>query len=84
LRRRSIFVVTFEFAFAHMPRSGFPWNLLGYPAANNLALLQLATVTGIWGLSFLVAAFNSLVAWTALAPTPAPKTRFAVLTALLF
>src|SRR5258705_372179 len=71
--------VTFEFAFAHMPEIGFPWNLLGYPASNNLALLQLATVTGIWGLSFFVAAFNSLVAWTALAPTPAPKTRFTIL-----
>src|SRR2546429_4939792 len=71
--------VAFDFARAHLPEIGFPWNLLGYPASNNLALLQLATVTGIWGLSFLVAAFNSLVAWTALAPAPAPKNRFTVL-----
>jgi len=59
--------VTFEFARAHMPEIGFPWNLLGYPASGNLALLQLATFTGIWGLSFLAAAFNALVAWTVLA-----------------
>jgi apolipoprotein N-acyltransferase len=75
--------VTFEFAFAHMPEIGFPWNLLGYPASNNLALLQLSTITGIWGLSFLVAAFNSLVAWTVLAPSPVPKTRFTVLAAAI-
>ena len=71
--------VTFEFAFAHIPEIGFPWNLLGYPASSNLALLQLTTVTGIWGLSFLVAAFNSLLAWTALAP--APKIRATILAA---
>jgi apolipoprotein N-acyltransferase len=67
--------VTFEFVLAHLPEISFPWNLLGYPASANLALLQLTTVTGIWGLSFLVAAFNSLVAWTVLAVAPAPKTR---------
>jgi apolipoprotein N-acyltransferase len=65
--------VTFEFVRAHLPEIGFPWNLLGYPASANLALLQLTTVTGIYGLSFLVAAFNALLAWgdaaTALAAT---------------
>jgi apolipoprotein N-acyltransferase len=73
--------VTFEFAFAHMPEIGFPWNLLGYPASANLALLQLTTVTGIWGLSFLVAAFNSLLAWTVLAPAPASRIRATILAA---
>ena len=60
--------VAWEFAFAHVPEIGFPWNLLGYPAAANLALLQLTKFTGIWGLSFLVAAFNALLAWTSVAP----------------
>jgi apolipoprotein N-acyltransferase len=55
--------VTFEFARAHLPEISFPWNLLGYPASANLALLQLTTITGIYGLSFLVAAFNALLAW---------------------
>jgi apolipoprotein N-acyltransferase len=73
--------VTFEFARAHMPEIGFPWNLLGYPASGNLALLQLATFTGIWGLSFLAAAFNALVAWTVLAPAPPPKLRAMILAA---
>jgi apolipoprotein N-acyltransferase len=73
--------VTSEFVLAHLPEIGFPWNLLGYPASNSLALLQLTTVTGIWGLSFIVAAFNSLVAWTALAPAPPPRIRFTALAA---
>jgi apolipoprotein N-acyltransferase len=60
--------VAWEFAFAHVPEIGFPWNLLGYPASSNLALLQLTKITGIWGLSFLVAAFNALLAWTSVAP----------------
>jgi apolipoprotein N-acyltransferase len=55
--------VTFEFARAHLPEISFPWNLLGYPASSNPALVQLTTVTGIYGLSFLVAAFNALLAW---------------------
>ena len=73
--------VTFEFALAHLPEISFPWNLLGYPASANLALLQVTTITGIWGLSFLAAAFNSLLAWTVLAPAPRAKTRASVLAA---
>src|SRR6266481_7407892 len=56
--------VTFEFARAHLPEISFPWNLLGYPAAANLGLVQLTTITGIYGLSFLAVVFNALLAWT--------------------
>jgi len=55
--------VTFEFVRAHLPEISFPWNLLGYSAGQNLALAQVATVTGIYGLSFLTAALNALLAW---------------------
>jgi apolipoprotein N-acyltransferase len=55
--------VTFEFARAHLPEISFPWNLLGYSASQNLALAQLTTITGIYGLSFVMAAFNALLAW---------------------
>ena len=47
--------VTLEFARAHLPIIAFPWNLTGYAASGNLALVQLTTLTGIYGLSFLVA-----------------------------
>jgi apolipoprotein N-acyltransferase len=71
--------VTFEFVRAHLPEISFPWNLLGYPASANLALLQLTSITGIYGLSFLVAAFNALVAWFDAAPTPSSIRRLATL-----
>jgi apolipoprotein N-acyltransferase len=58
--------VAMEFALMHLPAIGFPWNLLGYVAAGNLALVQLTAVTGIFGLSLLVAFFNGLCAWAVL------------------
>jgi len=55
--------VTCELGRHHMPALGFPWNLLGYAVADNLALVQLTTVTGIYGLSFLVASYGALITW---------------------
>lgn len=71
--------VTFEFARAHLPEISFPWNLLGYPASANLGLLQLTTLTGIYGLSFLVAAYNALIAWADVGRTPDPQRRVVIL-----
>ncbi len=45
-----------------------PWNLLGYAASGSLALVQLTTLTGIYGLSFLVVAYNALLVWALLVP----------------
>ena len=45
----------------YLPEISFPWALLGYAPAENPALLQFTTVTGIYGLSFLAAAFNALL-----------------------
>ncbi|MGH9746705.1 MAG: apolipoprotein N-acyltransferase [Candidatus Acidiferrales bacterium] len=59
--------VTLEFARTHLPYIGFPWNLTGYAASNSLALLQLTPITGIWGLSFVIAAYGSLLACAVLA-----------------
>ncbi len=55
--------VALEFILLHLPEIGFPWNLLGYAAAANLAFVQLTTITGIFGLSFAVAAYNALLVW---------------------
>jgi apolipoprotein N-acyltransferase len=55
--------VASELARTHMPDIGFPWNLLGYTASGSLALLQIAPFTGIYGLSFLVAAYNAALVW---------------------
>jgi apolipoprotein N-acyltransferase len=79
--------VTFEFARAHLPEISFPWNLLGYPAAANLGFVQLTTITGIYGLSFLVAGFNGLLAWTSVSSRLRIRTRVtyaAIATGVLF
>jgi apolipoprotein N-acyltransferase len=41
--------------------TGFPWCLLGYSQFNHSALIQIADVTGVYGISFLVAAVNALI-----------------------
>jgi len=71
--------VSFEFVRARLPEISFPWNLLGYPAAANAGLIQLTTITGIYGLSFLVAAFNALLAWAETGPSAAARRRLGML-----
>ena len=58
--------VAVEFARAHLPIFAFPWNLIGYAASGNLALVQLTVLTGIYGLSLLVAGFGALLAYAIL------------------
>jgi len=55
--------VALELARTRMPDIAFPWNLLGYSASGNLALVQLASITGIYGLSLIVAAYNAILVW---------------------
>ncbi len=76
-----LWIVT-EFIRAHLPEISFPWNLLGYPASANSGLLQLATVTGIYGLSFVVAAYNAMIVW--IAATPSRSLRFRLLVGIAF
>ncbi|HKF51294.1 MAG TPA: apolipoprotein N-acyltransferase, partial [Candidatus Acidoferrales bacterium] len=61
--------VVLEFARANLPIISFPWNLLGYAASGNLAFVQLTSITGIYGLSLLIAAFNALLAWMFASPS---------------
>jgi len=39
------------------------WGALGYTQHGNLALMQLASVTGIWGIGFLIAWFAAMMNW---------------------
>jgi apolipoprotein N-acyltransferase len=55
--------VVLEYIRTHLPAIGFPWNLLGYAVSGNLAVLQLASLAGIYGLSFLVVAYNAVLVW---------------------
>lgn len=50
---------------------GFPWLYLGYALTDHVLLARLARLTGVYGLSFLVAAFNGGVLVVAREPTRA-------------
>ena len=39
------------------------WTSLAYTQADNLRLMQLTAITGIWGISFLMTWFASVVNW---------------------
>lgn len=47
--------------------TGFPWNLLGY-AVQSSGVRQIASATGVYGLSFLAVATSALAAWVLLSP----------------
>jgi apolipoprotein N-acyltransferase len=68
---------------AYLPEISFPWALLGYPPAENPALLQFTTVTGVYGLSFLAAAFNALLLWCDCGPAGRWKQRVGVFAGVL-
>jgi len=42
--------------------SGFPWALLGYSQFHNLRVIQIADITGVYGISFLLVLANVLAA----------------------
>src|SRR3989338_993178 len=49
--------VLLEYVRAHL-FTGFPWVLLGYSQYLNLPFIQIADITGAWGVSFLVMLVN--------------------------
>ena len=50
--------VLLEYIRAHL-FTGFPWALLGYSQYLNLPIIQIADLTGVWGVSFLVLMANT-------------------------
>jgi apolipoprotein N-acyltransferase len=42
--------------------SGFPWGLLGYSQYLKLPVIQIAEVSGVWGVSFVILAVNAALA----------------------
>jgi len=58
--------VAVELARAHI--TSFPWDLLGYAEVNNLPLTRIAPVTGVYGLSLVIALVNSVLALGFLLP----------------
>ena len=55
------FWVVLEFLRSYV-FTGFPWSSIGYTQYKFLSLIQIADITGIYGISFLVVAVNGALA----------------------
>ncbi len=53
--------VLLEYTRSHL-FTGFPWGLLGSAQYLNLPIIQIASLTGVWGVSYLVMAVNCALA----------------------
>jgi apolipoprotein N-acyltransferase len=70
LRRGSLFLASLAFpvywvAFEHLTEIGSPhstWGNLAYTQMNFLPIIQIASITGIWGISFIVFLFAGTIA----------------------
>ena len=69
--RRALVLVPFLWVSVELARSyvtGFPWDLLGTVQVDNIPLARLASVTGVYGLSFEIALVNAAFAAAFLVP----------------
>ena len=55
--------MTMELASSVSPIGGFPWLLAGYTQTRFLTVIQVADITGIYGVSFLLVCVNTAIAW---------------------
>ena len=77
--------VLLEYLRSHI-FTGFPWALLGYSQYLNLPFIQIADITGVWGVSFLVMMVNVAIveiSWS-LAKGLRPRLKAAVILLVLF
>ena len=42
--------------------TGFPWGSLGYTQWENLAAIQISSIFGVHGVSFVIILFNTIIA----------------------
>jgi apolipoprotein N-acyltransferase len=68
--------VSIELARAHL-LTGFPWCLAGYALVDKPGLAQISTITGVYGLSFIMVLANSLLVVVILFPSWKSTLKFA-------
>lgn len=54
--------VVFEYLRSNLSFLAFPWLLLGHSQYQNLALIQMASFTGVYGVSFIIVLVNAAIA----------------------
>jgi len=74
--------VGLEYARTHTFFS-FPWVLLGYSQHDQLPFIQVASLTAVYGVSFLVSSVAALLAYAALAPSAGRRRAALVATVVL-
>ncbi len=63
--RRALLLAPFAWVAVELARTritGFPWDLLGITQVDNIPLSHIATVTGVYGLSFEIMVVNTALA----------------------
>jgi len=63
--RRALLLAPFAWVAVELARTritGFPWDLLGISQVDNIPLSHIATVTGVYGLSFEIMVVNTALA----------------------
>jgi apolipoprotein N-acyltransferase len=55
--------VVFEYAQSLSPFGGFPWLSAGYSQSRFLTVIQIADITGIYGVSFLLVWIGTVIFW---------------------
>jgi apolipoprotein N-acyltransferase len=63
--RRALVLAPFAWVAVELARTritGFPWDLLGITQVDNIPLAHIATVTGVYGLSFEIMVVNTALA----------------------
>jgi len=63
--RRALLLAPFAWVAVELARTritGFPWDLLGISQVDNIPLAHIATVTGVYGLSFEIMVVNTALA----------------------
>ena len=55
--------IAMELVASVLPFGGFPWLLAGYTQTRFLHVIQIADITGIYGVSFLLLCVNTSIAW---------------------
>ena len=81
--RRPLVLAPFLWVAVELARTritGFPWLLLGISQVDNIALCRIASVTGVYGISFEILLVNVALAAAFLVPR---EKRFALLAAAL-
>jgi len=76
--RRALAAAPFLWVAVELARTritAFPWELMGYAQTGNFSLTRIATLTGVYGLSFEILLVNSVFAAAFLVPKDAPKER---------